>query len=526
MGTVLIAAVQGVICGVVTNGDPDEISWRQNLDALNFMMADTAIPHETRVTVRRYFRNSKRLFKRKSFQPLVDDCLSHELQRDVRYQIASGVFQGVWWLSACERDFLEDLSVRVSRVAFGPQEPILAHDTLIVITHGMASRGGIFLAVGDHFGDIIVSSPVLRDTTQAKALSYCEVARISRKDLYSVLEAYPTSQKVIRQASLKIAMERAMTIIAIYVNLSRSEGRRVDGGRDTPKESEGSDALAQRRAHQVVVSITGDPSIPPDPTKMLQATFGGLFGGWRNIAKDHKGREILLEPGESINDRRFRSTCSPQSFKSTPTTSPSNIRGPGETDNQQVRELRHEITQHLQALEQKMDARMGEMSELFNAFLRSAASPSSKSSGGTSKAVKAIKAARKAARPPPLPGAGPADAQGIRQDEFFAIDREDKRPLKDAPPERTRSRGECAAPVLASATTSPMPSHMALAPAQAPVAPSESMIPVTRPATPPITVPSEAPNPVENTATTRSRGTSNSPGESAGTGSCDNALNA
>ena len=29
IGTVLIAAVQGVICGVVTNGDPDEIAWRQ-----------------------------------------------------------------------------------------------------------------------------------------------------------------------------------------------------------------------------------------------------------------------------------------------------------------------------------------------------------------------------------------------------------------------------------------------------------------------------------------------------------------
>lgn len=28
-GTVLISAVQGVICGVVTNGDPDEIRWRQ-----------------------------------------------------------------------------------------------------------------------------------------------------------------------------------------------------------------------------------------------------------------------------------------------------------------------------------------------------------------------------------------------------------------------------------------------------------------------------------------------------------------
>ena len=109
---------------VVTNGDPDEIAWRQNLDALNFMMSDTSIPHHTRVDVRRYFRKSKRLFKRKSYDALVSECLSQALQRDVRYQIASGVFNGVWWLRACEEagetDFLQDLSIRVNRVAYGP----------------------------------------------------------------------------------------------------------------------------------------------------------------------------------------------------------------------------------------------------------------------------------------------------------------------------------------------------------------------------------------------------------------------
>ena len=30
MGAVLFAAVQGSICGVVTNGDPDETRWKQN----------------------------------------------------------------------------------------------------------------------------------------------------------------------------------------------------------------------------------------------------------------------------------------------------------------------------------------------------------------------------------------------------------------------------------------------------------------------------------------------------------------
>ena len=137
LGTALMAAVQGVIFGVVTNGDPDEILWKQNLDALNFMMSDTALPQrvhrrhapaasrpqphalsltpsavvdcmlptrvparpcdtcrrcrhaQTRLAVRKFFRNSKRLFKRRSYDMLTSDCLSPELQRQVRYQIAS-----------------------------------------------------------------------------------------------------------------------------------------------------------------------------------------------------------------------------------------------------------------------------------------------------------------------------------------------------------------------------------------------------------------------------------------------------
>jgi hypothetical protein len=50
-GTVLFAAVQGVICGVVTNGNPDETRWKQCNDSLNFMMADMQVPTDARVTV-------------------------------------------------------------------------------------------------------------------------------------------------------------------------------------------------------------------------------------------------------------------------------------------------------------------------------------------------------------------------------------------------------------------------------------------------------------------------------------------
>ena len=92
----LFAAVQGVICGIVTTGDPDEIAWRQNYDALNYMMADSGLPQEEKLAVRTFFRKSRRLFKRRSYVDLIDNCLSPELKDDVRYSISSKLFACVW----------------------------------------------------------------------------------------------------------------------------------------------------------------------------------------------------------------------------------------------------------------------------------------------------------------------------------------------------------------------------------------------------------------------------------------------
>ena len=55
-GTIVFAAIQGVICGIATNGDPSEITWRQEMDSLNQMMSDHKLDRDTKVSVRDYFR--------------------------------------------------------------------------------------------------------------------------------------------------------------------------------------------------------------------------------------------------------------------------------------------------------------------------------------------------------------------------------------------------------------------------------------------------------------------------------------
>ena len=104
------------------------------MDALNFMMSDQRVPVPNRRVVREYFRRSKTLQKRKSYYSLIDACLSQELRGDVRYLISSNLFVYVWWLNACERDFLEDLSVFIDREAFAAKEKIPSgHDIMNIL---------------------------------------------------------------------------------------------------------------------------------------------------------------------------------------------------------------------------------------------------------------------------------------------------------------------------------------------------------------------------------------------------------
>ena len=266
VGAVLFAAVQGIICGVVTNGNPDETRWHQNLDALNFMMADTMMPKEERVKVRQFFQKSKQLFKRRSYGDLIDGCLSKEMQGDVRYLISHEVFNGVWWLRHLDRQYLEDLSVRLQRQAFAPKEQIEMDDMLNVLTVGMATRGGTFMMPGMWFGDVFLTSPALRDTRPATCLIYCEVARLARHDIFEVAERFPKEAAKLKQTGLQTALERTITLVALQTKANGEDGK-----------ASAMDAL--------------------------QSSFAMAFGGrqqWRNIVEEDDGSRRVVPGDEDV----------------------------------------------------------------------------------------------------------------------------------------------------------------------------------------------------------------------------------
>ena len=302
-GAVLFAAVQGIICGVVTNGDPDETLWKQNNDALNFMMEDTHMPKAARIKVREYFQKSKKLFKRRSYGGLIDTCLSFEMQGDVRYLISYDVFDGIWWLKSLDRQFLEDLSIRLRRSAFAPKETITG-DQLNILTHGMATRGGTFKSPGAWWGDVFLTSSKLRDTTPATCILYCEVARLTRYDLLEVAEQHPGVKGDLKRASLQLALQRTILLVALTAktelmlgNVTRdtksdtlafntaSEDQPVT---DAAAKASGGTAAANGKLPE---SSGGHPS--SSVSALLESKLHATVGGeWREVEYDEQRRPI------------------------------------------------------------------------------------------------------------------------------------------------------------------------------------------------------------------------------------------
>jgi hypothetical protein len=218
------AILQGLIMRVLTTGNPDETRFRQRLDALNGMMRDQHIPKSVRYKVRDYFRKAKQLNKRLGYFGLIDSTVSTRLKTDLCTLMSRHTFDNIWWLKECEVPFIEELCKATSREAYAIDEPIPNSDAkgnlrLTILVNGVASRAGAILTTGASWGDIFITSPRLRDTRPAKALTFCELVVLGRDALEKLMPNFPVSEKVIRHAALQIATHRTLILVAMYAKL-------------------------------------------------------------------------------------------------------------------------------------------------------------------------------------------------------------------------------------------------------------------------------------------------------------------
>jgi hypothetical protein len=84
----------------------------------------------------------------------------------------------------------------------------------------------MILVEGDYFGDIIVSTPSLRDMRHVQSLSYLEVALLTRDSLEDTLKGFPDAERIVRTSAMKLALSRAM-IVATAPTVKAAQRQRV-----------------------------------------------------------------------------------------------------------------------------------------------------------------------------------------------------------------------------------------------------------------------------------------------------------
>lgn len=103
LGLVLWAVVQGTICAFLSTGNPFETAYQADMDSLNFLMQDMALPRDLRRRVRAYMRMTKATKKRGEYNKLLTDRLSPELMAQVRFIMSRNVLGSVPYLGSLKQ---------------------------------------------------------------------------------------------------------------------------------------------------------------------------------------------------------------------------------------------------------------------------------------------------------------------------------------------------------------------------------------------------------------------------------------
>lgn len=274
-GSVIWAIVQGVVCGIITVGDPHYITHRQNMDQLNFLMADMGVNQEVKIRVREYYKNTLSLLRRQDY-PDILTLLSPILMTDVCLKMSEYVVQSVDWMGACEPDFLRDLFRKMDRESFAIKEVIVA-TKLNVLNVGVVARGGKFLVPaadgGPIWGDILLTAPALRNMAPARALTYVEVTTLTREALDEVLAEYPISAAEVRRAAMRQSLVKVTELIYTQMTKKRRKQKRSSLAPGEGQRQEAMDALA---AAMGGASPDGDGGEDPDDVLRMICGIGGM----------------------------------------------------------------------------------------------------------------------------------------------------------------------------------------------------------------------------------------------------------
>lgn len=246
VGSFLWAFLIGSISGILSTGDPFDVSYRNQMDLLNSFIRQAKVSREVAMQAREFLRASRGMLKKRSYSSVVQS-LSPGLREKMWPHICGSLQDGkvhlasVWYLSTVETPLLQELTLRMLPSAFPVRETVRdarsigsaeapSEACLYIVEKGLVNRGGHIYypdsGPDSCFGlDMIIQCDLLRDKRAAVSLSYVEVLALSRTDLYSMLRHYPLSAATIRNAALRLALKQATRLLRHYVSVRTARRR-------------------------------------------------------------------------------------------------------------------------------------------------------------------------------------------------------------------------------------------------------------------------------------------------------------
>ena len=193
--------------------NPEAAAFRDTLDNLNRFMIREDLPHDMRRRLREYFHQSKHLRLAQTQRALLSD-MPPSLMLEVSWETNKGWLKKTWFLKDAPAAFLTEMAISLTAMVYAPGDmPKLGY--MYIVNRGVAVYRARLVTKGRVFGeDMILESPHLRSTAQAKCMNYLEVYYISRSTLLAVAKRYPRTLSAIRRAAFLLALRREIILVA------------------------------------------------------------------------------------------------------------------------------------------------------------------------------------------------------------------------------------------------------------------------------------------------------------------------
>lgn len=201
------ASVIGTFCGVVSSFNPEENAFHALMDELNRFMSRESVPLPLRLRLREYFRESKHIRFSETKRALMLR-MAPSLKGEIAFETSKHWIGRVSFLKGASRPFVMELCLQMLPVVYAPGD-VPKIGFLYVVYRGIALYRVKLLTTGKVWGeDMILSSPKLRSTAQARAMNYLEVYYIGRHELLTIAAGFHTTARRIRRVAVLLALRR------------------------------------------------------------------------------------------------------------------------------------------------------------------------------------------------------------------------------------------------------------------------------------------------------------------------------